>query len=141
MRFDAPIAPPRGPAEDFVATIGSGTSEQRVRVARARPGALPAGEATEHYDIEIPEGTKRQRRLRLRVRYRQAGSQDFQYTLKTGAYWKGPIRELHVLVRDPDALLARATVEGRPPDARAGGQWRWRFANVEPSAGVRLVLR
>ena len=136
-----PIAPPRGPATEFVTTIGTGDSARRVRAARARAGALPSGDATEHYDIEIPEDARRRGGLRLRVRYRQPGIGAFAYTLKTGAYWKGPIGELSVVARDPDALLLRATVEDRPPDTRPSGQWRWRFENLEPSAGVLLVLR
>ncbi len=136
-----PIAPPRGPATQFAAAVGDGNSARPVRVTRARPGALPSGDATEHYDIEIPEDAGRRRRLRLRVRYRQPGTGAFAYTLKTGAYWKGPIRDLCVVARDPDALLLRATVEARPPDTRPSGQWRWRFENLEPRAGVLLVLR
>jgi hypothetical protein len=135
-----PVAAPRGGALDFTATLEGPLPLERLPVARAAPGVLPAGEAAETWDIAIPGAALAAHGGVARVRYRQPGRGRFAYTLRTGAYWRGPIRALDVIVDDPDRRAA-VTLEGsrlsRAPDARA---FAAHLADVEPRDGLLLEI-
>lgn len=144
-----PIAAPRGASDDFAATLEGSPAPQLLASWRAQPGALPAGDASETWDTDVPGDALAAHEGALRVRYRQRGKGAFAYTLRTGAYWRGPIRTLDVVVEDPERLVERCEIEGvrierdeRAERAERGaGGFRVRLVDSEPRGGVALWLR
>jgi len=117
-----------------------GFAPVQLPVSPANPGWLPAGSASQTFDVSVAAELLRGRGSVLRFHYRQTTSGLFRYTLKTGAYWAGPIARLDVLVIDPDQCVAVATVEGRRPDRAQGQTLAWTFLQVEPDQGVALEV-
>jgi hypothetical protein len=76
----------------------------------------------------------------LRVRYAQRGRGPFTYVLATGAYWRGSIRRLDVVVNDPERRLVSLAIEGQRLDVGASRHVTTLF-DVEPRSGVRLDTR
>lgn len=141
-----PVAPPRGPATRFEARLephGAAAAEV-LEVTRAAPGALPVGEAIESWDIPMRVGPLVRHGGLLRVRYVQPGRGAFAYLWRTGAYWRGPIRRLDVVLRDPGRRVAEYAIDGHhvATDRRAGdGTLVTSLFDVEPESGLKLVVR
>ena len=135
------IPPPCARTGDLVATLEApGLAPVRLE---SRPGtepALPMGAVAETHDVAVP-GPALARYRTLVVRYRQRCADTFRYTLLTGAYWHGPIRELIIDVRDPYQRVQAASAEGRRPHDRSAVAFRWRLRDLEPSSGVLLQLK
>ena len=136
-----PVAAPGGPARDFGAWMRDGGTAVPLDCRPAEPGTLPAGDARETWDVQIPAAAFRADVLTMRIRYVQPVDDEFAYVLLTGAYWRGPIGRLQVSVEDPLGCVHEAEVEEEPPHEIAGTTLSWTFLDVEPSAGVRLHLK
>jgi hypothetical protein len=136
-----PVAAPGGPARNFGASMRDGGTAVPLDCRPAEPGTLPAGDARETWDVQIPADAFRAGVLTMRIRYAQPVDDEFAYVLLTGAYWRGPIGRLQVRVEDPLGCVAEAEVEDEPPHEITGSVSSWTFLDVEPSAGVRLRLK
>jgi len=137
-----PIAPPCSTALGFSATLARpGREPLRLPVWRAKPGVLPAGAAVETYEIAVRGSELQAHAGRLLVRYEQRCADSFRYTLKTGAYWSGPIGTLDVVLLDSSRMVSQARVEGVPPTEQSGATYRWLMRDLEPDSGVELALR
>ena len=136
-----PVAEPGGPARDFDAAWVRDDGTAVPLVCRpAEPGALPAGDARETWDVPVPGEAFRGNVTVLRVAYAQPVGDEFAYVLLTGAYWRGPLGRLVVRVEDPLGRVREAEVEEEPPHEVSGTTLSWTFVDVEPSSGVRLSL-
>lgn len=137
-----PVAAPRGGSVGFAATL-EGHAIEPLSTARSAPGLLPAGEAAETWDIVLPGAALAAHGGALRVRYQQPGRGRFAYTLRTGAYWRGPIRALDVIVEDPEGRAAEVVLEGQRL-SRSGGSglpaFAVRLADVEPREGLVVEM-
>jgi hypothetical protein len=60
--------------------------------------------------------------------------------LRTGAYWRGPIGELVVVIRDERGRVATAHVEAQPAHRKSGAELRWHFHALEPRHAVHVGL-
>ena len=137
-----PIAPPRGGAIGFGAWLGR--EETPLEARRAAPGTLPVGRADESWDIPIDVGALAAKGGLLVVRYRQAGRGAFAYLWRTGAYWRGPVRRLDVIVRDRAGRLASLEIDGRPVDTTrrvSDDAVVTSLFDVEPESGIKLHVR
>jgi hypothetical protein len=135
-----PIPPPRGAATEFTATLEGAIGIERLPISRGTPNGLPAGEAVESIDVLVPGGALRRHGGLLRAKYRQAGRGTFAYTLRTGAYWRGPIGKLVVVVVDSERRVASARLEGEPMNVGEARVETTLF-DVEPRSGITLELR
>ncbi|MCK6536953.1 MAG: hypothetical protein L6Q84_28625 [Polyangiaceae bacterium] len=135
-----PIGPPRRGAQGFTAQLLD-AEPGHVRVAPGEPGALPMGEAVESWDIWLGAAGQGPNQSRLLVRYAQAGSGDFGYVLKSGAYWRGPIRKLVLVVEDPHQRVAAIEVEGHRVDPAKRRRIVLELDALEPNRGVKLELK
>lgn len=133
-----PIGAPRGPAVDFSAALVGGGP---VPVARGAPGALPMGDAIEHWDLFLDGSELERHGGRLRVRYVQPGRGEFGYVLRSGAYWAGPIRHLRLILEDPFAKVATLIVEGQHISTTGRPKSVIDLRDLEPRSGVRLLLK
>lgn len=132
------VAGPRGAARHFCAQLEHGDGRRTELVAtKAKPSPLPQGQLAEAFDIELPPAVGP---FVLHVRYRQPGRGPFQYALLTGAYWSGPIERLTVVVRDPEARVIQARLEGVPPRITEAG-FEWVLNDIEPQGALQLALR
>jgi hypothetical protein len=130
-----------GPAWGFRAELmgeNGGTTTLGARASEVPRSFV--GEADEAWSFRTPESAFAGGSW-LRVRYSQRATSRFDYVLRSGAYWAGPIHALDVVVRDPERRVAAASVEGRAPDRQQAGELRWHFADVEPAQPIRLTLR
>jgi hypothetical protein len=142
MRF--PIPPGCAPAGTLSARVRTDqgvSSEVAVRRAAAGSGSwLPAGDVAEMWDLDVPAAPFATGAV-LHVLYAQRCTDRFRYTLSTGAYWRGPIGRLDVLVTDAAQRVSSASVEGQPPHGAREGAFWWSFEDVEPRGEVDLVVR
>jgi len=136
-----PMAPPGGEAMGFRALLsGLDTGPLPLSVRPASPGALLAGQTSQSFDIMVPGEALELHGGELVVRYEQPASCGFGYILRSGAYWRGPIGSLSVLVVDEASRVESASVEGDPPHQREGKTASWSWRGIEPRSGVALVL-
>ncbi len=137
-----PVAGPRGPSVGFEAVLEGPVPSEPLLVRPSAPGLLPAGDAAETFDIGLPGEALARHEGVLRVRYRQPGRGAFGYTLRTGAYWRGPIRRLDVVVEDPGRRASGVRLEGaaRAPEA-GGARYFVRLLDVEPREGLEMEVR
>lgn len=135
-----PVATPRGATRDFRAEL-MGSRPHALPVAPSEPDRLPVGEAAETWDLWVPGAELERHGGWLRVSYAQPGAGSFAYTLKSGAYWSGPIERLEVVLRDPHARVAALWLEGERVPTRGGPRVQVVLVDVEPDEGVRLELR
>lgn len=135
-----PVAGPRGPARGFAAEL-VGKEARPLPVAPSEPGHLPMGDAAQTWELWVSGAELARHDGWLRVRYEQPGSGDFAYTLKSGAYWSGPIERLEVLVADPHGRIAALSVEGHRVDVAGRARVAVELTDLEPVDGVRLELR
>jgi hypothetical protein len=135
-----PIGPPRGGARDFVAEL-PGHRPRRIPAARGTAGALPMGDTVESWDIWLDGAALEAHSGKLLVRYAQAGAGDFGYVLKSGAYWRGPIGRLVLIVDDPHLRVRALSVEGQRLDTKGSRRVSLEFVGVEPADPVRLELK
>jgi hypothetical protein len=136
-----PVAPPGGRAAGFEALLGGPDDEPLALPVRpALPGALPAGQALQTFDILVPGEALERHGGQLVVRYEQEATCGFAYILGSGAYWRGPIGELVVRLVDRGSRVASASVEGQAPHLWKDGTATWSWKGLEPRSGVVLVL-
>ncbi|GMV19677.1 MAG: hypothetical protein HS104_22970 [Polyangiaceae bacterium] len=135
-----PVAGPRGAAQGFAAEL-VGREALPLPVAPSEPGHLPVGDAAQTWDLWVGGAELARHDGWLRVRYTQRGNGDFAYTLKSGAYWSGPIERLEVLVTDPHGRIASLSVEGRRVDVAGRARVAVELTELEPVHGVRLELK
>ncbi|MCA9672089.1 MAG: hypothetical protein KC503_41125 [Myxococcales bacterium] len=79
---------------------------------------------------------------RLIVGYRQrlpSRARRVRYLLRTGAYWRGPIRSLAIRLDDPASHTIAARFGDTPP-RRSGHRLWWSLRDVEPRSDVVLEL-
>ena len=137
-----PLPPPCSDAHGFTATlVGPGREPLRLRTAVATPDILPAGAARQTYEIALPGRALEAHDGTMLVTYAQRCDRAFRYTLRTGAYWAGPIGRLDVALADPAGRVLSATVEGQGPGSVAGTTALWSFVELEPADGLALELR
>lgn len=134
-----PIGGPRGTAHGFLAEL-AGAEPQQLPVALGTSGALPFGRPVESWDIWIDGDALERHQGRLRVTYEQRGSGQFSYILKSGAYWRGPITRLEVVIDDPHGHLTAVIVEGERAEVRGRPRLRTVLRDVEPRSGVELMF-
>ncbi len=132
-----PIGGPRKTTRGFRATL-PGRGPCPLAVAPGDAGQLPMGSAVAHWDIWLDGKALERHGGWLSVRYTQPGTGDFGYVLKSGAYWRGPIRSLIVVLEDPHARVAALSVEGRRMLVRGRKRTAVRLRDVEPLEGIRL---
>jgi hypothetical protein len=136
-----PVALPGGEVAGFGALLsGPGAEPLPLPVRPGLPGALPAGQTSQSFDIMVPGEALELHGGELVVRYEQQASCGFGYILRSGAYWRGPIGSLTVLVRDEASRVTSASVEEEPPHRREGGTAAWSWEGLEPRSGVTLLL-
>lgn len=138
-----PVAPPRGASRDFTAWLGRDVARP-LEARRGEPGILPVGEAAETWDVAVDARALAASGGLLEVRYRQPGRGDFAYVWRTGAYWRGPVRRLDVVVRDPRGLLSSLEIDGvRVETSRRDGAGTLvtSLFDVEPESGLKLHVR
>jgi hypothetical protein len=136
-----PVPPPCSDAQGFTAMlVGFARAPLVLRTWLAAPDLLPAGDARQTYEIALPGAELEAHGGSLLVTYAQRCERAFRYTLRTGAYWAGPIGRLDVAVEDPAGRLLSATVEGQRPGSVAGRTARWSFVDLEPAEGLALEL-
>jgi hypothetical protein len=136
-----PVAGPGGPASSFRAVLpGAGVEAEPLESSGGPACSLPAGEPVETFRILVPGEALWLHGGRLRVAYEQEAACGFSYVLSSGAYWKGPIGSLDVIVADEGHRVESALVEGEPAHAAAGTTRSWSFAQLEPRGGVELGL-
>lgn len=135
-----PIGPPRGGAQGFRAKLLD-ASPGHVTAARGDPGALPMGDVVESWDIWLGAQGQGPGESRLLVEYLQPGGGDFGYVLKSGAYWRGPIGELVLVVSDPHARVAAIQIEGHRIEPLGRRRVEVALVDLEPNHGVRLELK
>ena len=131
------VAGPRGAARRFMAEIEDENGRTPLPAVKADASPLPQGEVADAYDIHLPRAAKR---FLLHVRYEQSGRGRFQYALRTGTYWSGPIERLVVVVRDPERRVVHARLESVQP-RRTGATLDWFLRDVEPHGALELALR
>ncbi len=134
-----PIGGPRKVTRGFRATL-PGRDPSRLPVAPGDSGALPMGSAVAHWDIWLDGQALKRHDGWLSVRYEQPGSGDFGYVLKSGAYWRGPIRSLTVILEDPHTRVAALSVEGKRMLVRGRERTSVKLRDVEPKHRIRLEL-
>ena len=84
----------------------------------------------------------RHQRCTLRVSYRQQlRDGQFRYLIRTGSYWRGPIRELQIRVRLHGVDAATATVDNRQPTSSRPAIRSWSVFDVEPREDLVVTLR
>ena len=118
-----------------------GRQAHRLQAEVGQPGGLPTGGGLHVYDIWLPGSMIDGAGGLLRVEYNQRVAQRFHYVLRTGAYWRGTIQRLRVVITDPYHRVGRARVEGMAPQSRRDGTWRWTMNEVEPDDGLEIELR
>ena len=136
------VAARGGSARDFTAELwGEPGHVTRLPSTVGSAAGLPIAAVGETRDFETPAGAFGRPGTWLRVRYSQPAKDGFDYVLRSGAYWAGPIGKLAVVVRDPTRRVVSATVEGRGPDHRESDALTWQFTDLEPREAIRLTLR
>lgn len=138
-----PIPPACELPTGFAATL-EGVGERPTALhaeSSDEPSSVPMGPIAQRYDVHVPAAPLARHDGVLVVRYAQRCSDEFRYTLLSGAYWHGPIRRLSVMVLDPTERVLSGTVEKRAPHRRRAGSWSWAFRDLEPRGGVALELR
>jgi hypothetical protein len=137
-----PVPPPCSDAQGFSARLARpGLAPLPLATWLGVPDVLPAGEARQTYEIELPGRALEAYEGILLVSYAQRCDRAFRYTLRTGAYWAGAIGRLDVVVDDPGGRVIGAGVEGRGPGIRTGTSYLWSFVELEPAGGLELELR
>jgi hypothetical protein len=137
-----PIPPPCEDVESFSARLaGPEVAPEPLEVWPADPALLPAGQARQAFEIVLPARSLARHDGVLIVSYRQRCAAEFRYALSTGAYWRGPIAQLDVMVQDRSGRVADARVEDRPPHSSRAGRLRWLFEEVEPRGPLEVTLR
>jgi hypothetical protein len=136
-----PIGAPRAGAESFRVTLEGPAAIERAEARVGAAGALPVGKAVEHWDIFLDGDALARHDGVVRVTYAQPGHGEFTYVLRTGAYWRGPIRRLDVVVEDPARRLVALVIEDRTIDALDEARHVVSLFDVEPRTGIRLVTR
>ena len=137
-----PVPPPCSDAHGFSAWLaGPGLVPLPLATWLGSPDLLPAGEARQTYEIDLPGRELEVHQGILLVSYAQRCDRAFRYTLRTGAYWTGAIGRLDVVVDDPGGRVIGARVEGRGPGTQAGTSTLWTFVEIEPAGGLELELR
>lgn len=135
---------------DFRVAVDGGTVSTRrattPNLSRYRTDADPIDWAA--FDVRFPPGTD----LLLEVSYVQSAGDYlgacFDYVLQTGAGWKDHIGTADIILRLPykaDTMIARgerrlAAGPVLPPPVVIGTDLRWRFEDLEPTAGDDLRL-
>ncbi|MBI3204225.1 MAG: hypothetical protein HYZ29_21995 [Myxococcales bacterium] len=135
-----PIGPPRQGALGFSAQLLD-AEPGAVSVARGEAGALPMGDVVESWDIWLGARGQGPSTTRLLVQYVQPGSGDFGYVLKSGAYWRGPIGKLVLVVSDPHARVAAIQIEGHRIEAADRRRVVLELVDLEPNHEVKLELK
>lgn len=135
-----PIGTPRGGARDFVAEL-TGERPRRIPAARGTAGALPMGPSAESWDIWLDGDALDAHSGKLLVRYAQPGAGDFGYVLESGAYWRGPIGHLVLVVDDPHHRVLAVSIEGQRMNTAGRSRVTLELENVEPADAVRLELK
>lgn len=136
-----PIPPPCADAEGFgAALVGPERPAQALATWPSSLDRLPAGEARQAFDIEIPGAALEAHGGFLQVSYAQSCVDAFRFSLASSAYWLGPIGQLDVQVDDPGGRVRNARVESEPAHVVHGTSSRWTFLELEPSAGLELEL-
>jgi hypothetical protein len=144
-----------GAARELAFPIGGATSAsgfaalvvrrgEPPRVIEARRGEasiLPVGEASESWDIAVPEHALGAEHTELVVRYHQPALESFRYVLLSGAYWAGSIRAFFAQVEDPGRRVTRAELDGAPPHRRSLATLSWALEDYEPRDALELELR
>ena len=128
-------------AVGFEAVVIEHGQPKAVLVARkGEPGLLPVGEASENWDIAVPERVLGGRGSELVVRYRQPARDSVRYVLRSGAYWAGAIRTFVARVNDPGRRVTRAWLDGLPPVSRSDSALLWKLEDYEPQDALTLEL-
>ena len=136
-----PIPPPCADVVGFsAALVGPERPAQALASWPSSPDWLPAEEARQAFDIEIPGADLEAHGGRLLVSYSQPCGEAFRFSLQSGAYWQGPIGQLEVQIDDPGRRARDARVEEVPPHVARGTTLRWSFLELEPSVGIELAL-
>ncbi len=126
----------------FQAVVAERGEPKLLLAARkGEAGLLPVGAATENWDIAVPERVLGSRGTELVVSYRQPARQSFRYVLRSGAYWAGPIAAFTARVNDPHGRVARALLDGLPPERDAQGGLSWKLSHYEPEDALTLALK
>jgi hypothetical protein len=137
-----PIPPACEDAESFRARLaGPEIEPEALEVWPADPGLLPEGEAHQAFEIVLPARALARHDGVLIVTYRQRCATLFRYALGAGAYWRGPIAQLDVMVRDRAGRVTEARVGDALPSVARGGRLRWLFEEVEPGGALEVGLR
>jgi hypothetical protein len=120
--------------------IEHGRPKAVLAARRGEAGLLPVGEASENWDIAVPERVLGERGSELVVRYRQPARESFHYVLLSGAYWAGAIRTFVARVNDPGRRVTRARLDGLPPLSSSGHALLWKLEDYEPKDALTLEL-
>ncbi len=123
-----------------VALAGEGLAPLELETIPGEGPGLSVGEDATFFDVVVPGEPLVAHGGVIDVSYVQQAWCSFSYIIGSGAYWRGPIGELEVMVEDPGGRVEEALVEGEP-GCRVGNELIvWRFVDLEPRSGLSMKL-